>query len=263
MDNARTKFGVAVLVAWAAMMTACAGGAGHETSGRSEDSLTLAATPPPPQRRIIRATNPGCAAIAGLGGTWNGAGITGPMGTTTTFCTYTWAPAGKNAAPDETAFAGFAAPNTKLYKKNQPYVVRDVRASNTALSAGSLIGPGTIFTHGGGSSSGGAIAFAGANTFTTSGGNAQLGGGNGTLIGTKPIPGGGTGCDVCVGEFPEYDDSLLVVVLPPEALEYETIELRSEDDPDLFYPVEPASEPYFYVWLPPFTPASSWYVMWQ
>ncbi len=211
-------------------------------------TLGFGATPPPPTRHVIRTKSRNCNAIAGASGQWIGEGLTTAVGPSQAFCAYVWTPAGKNWPADWTALAG-AAETDEI--RNSPYVVQDVRPSNTPAGSAAL-GEGTSFT----------ILLAGpggnpsaASGFALGGGGAAQQGSLGLTTAGRVFPEGLSGCEVCQEEIGNY----LLFVLPPEALAAETLSFQTETTT---YEIGSVTVPIFYVATPPSYAGWS-YVSWE
>jgi hypothetical protein len=227
-------FHVAIGFGFGAIAIGCADTAGEqERTARTDDALGVAVVSLPPERQVINPTVPGCGPIPTVDGPWNGAAISGPIGTSP-FCTYTWSSPG----------ASTAAAKTKLREAaKNAHVVRDVRVGNPPAAAVTLTGPVGGFTGLAPQVQGG---WAAASTFTFGGAPApsptlQL---TGT---TKPQP-GGSGCDVC--GFFDISLDYLWFVLPPEAMEADGIIVELDE---VEYDVGPTTVPVFYSSAPAYS----------
>jgi hypothetical protein len=230
---------VAVVFGLAAITAGCASSASNEEqTQRSDGALGLATPVPSGERRVIRKKLRECGPIAGVGGSWIGAPLNGAIGTSSAFCTYEWTTVGRNTAPDMASLEGAALTDPQ---RDQPYVVVDGRAGNTPVPGTTLLAPEISFAPTPPPPP--QAVFAPGLTFTLGGApTATLAAG----FTTPPIGGGAMPiCEVCVELDIEHEN--LWVVLPPDAMDAETIVIETDD---YVYEVGPTVVPIFYVPAP-------------
>lgn len=262
-------------IAWVGLSASalgCTGQVYEETTARTTESPLRSAMSA--ERRVIRALVPGCDPITTITGTWNGEPLHADIGTNNAFCAYEWSPVRKDAPPDETALS-----NRAMRNRHEAYVVRDVRASNRPVP--SMAPPAvndftSLAPRGGGNppTRSGTLTTRSAvptRVLSSFGSNPTSPpfeiaiGASASVESPTPFnltavarrqPDGESGCEVCAATWDHY----LWFVLPPEALDAESITLDVDEQSHILGPI---TEPIFYMPIPAnWSNASFWVSGW-